>query len=158
MRTEWNTIRSWVIVLSFTLGGLFGDNPLLGETRPNTTSLISLLRPCALAAIESHAQLSAVAPSPRRHQAPTAISTVPRLTSQKAILCYRYLLLSNVPSYVPGMSRARTQSQMSVRQRLIASQQVHIAREPKTMQPNLNTPTFIVTFFSRHKIETIQIH
>lgn len=47
-----------VIVLSFTLGGLLGDNPLLSETRPNTTSLISLLRPCCFVAIESHAQLS----------------------------------------------------------------------------------------------------
>lgn len=54
----------WVIVLSFTLGGLLGDNPLLGETRPNTTSLISLLRPCCYVAIESHAQLSAAAMSP----------------------------------------------------------------------------------------------
>lgn len=34
----------WVIVLFFTLGGLLGYNPLLSETRPNTTSLISLLR------------------------------------------------------------------------------------------------------------------
>lgn len=54
----------WIIVLSFTLGGLVEDNPLLGETRPNTTSLISLQRPCCFVAAESHAQLSATALSP----------------------------------------------------------------------------------------------
>lgn len=53
-----------VIVLYITLGGLLEDNPLLGETRPNTTSLISLLRPCCFVATESHAQLSDTAWSP----------------------------------------------------------------------------------------------
>lgn len=67
LNREWAWwICVWVIVLSFTLGGLLGDNPLLGETRPNTTSLISLLRPCCFVATESHAQLSATVPSPWR--------------------------------------------------------------------------------------------
>lgn len=54
--------------------GLLGDNPLLGETRPNTTSLISLLRPCCFVATESHAQLSAAALSPWWRRVPPIVN------------------------------------------------------------------------------------
>ena len=90
LNREWAWwICVWVIVLSFTLGRLLGDNPLLGETRPNTTSLISLPRPCCFVAIKSHAQLSAAALSPWRHWAPPSlmtIYTVPWLTCVRAVV------------------------------------------------------------------------
>lgn len=117
---EWSWwICVWVIVLSFTLGGLLGDNPLLGETRPNTTSLISLLRPCCFVATESHSQLSAAAPVPTMVPSLplslTTIYTVPWLTSLRATaialgICnqepseLRLCLCPHVPPY-PPMSR-----------------------------------------------------
>lgn len=51
---------------SLHLRGAAADNPLASETRPNTTSLISLPRPRCFVATESSAQWAAPAPSPWR--------------------------------------------------------------------------------------------
>lgn len=67
-----------VIVLYITLGGLLEDNPLLGETRPNTASLISSLRPRCFVATESHAQLSDAARSPYWWRIPPIFRGHPR--------------------------------------------------------------------------------
>lgn len=166
LNREWAWwICVWVIVLSFTLGGLLGDNPLLGETRPNTTSLISLLRPCCLVATESHAQLSAAALSPWRRRVPPIsndhlhcpLIDFTESGGDSALYPQSDTLQASAASVLPCPldspsvycePRTKLITTRVVLPFLIASQQVHITRDLQTMQMDLNARAFVVKFAS----------
>lgn len=150
-----------VIVLYITLGGLLEDNPLLGETRPNTTSLISLLRPCCFVATKSHAQLSDTARSPYWWRIPPIFrghlrcpltdfvksSSFSTLSSDSVTIPVWAASVSLCPPEVQCFTVTRRQS-WSWWAVLIASEQVHTMWEQQRMQMDLNAQAAIVRFAS----------